>query len=61
MYIQIQQDLDHGLNNGNAGPRVMLFKHDYTSSNVLQPINTASDVIDGTMIEIVLTGQYSSS
>lgn len=33
----------------------MLFRHDYNSPNVLQLVNAASEVIDETLIEIVLT------
>lgn len=35
--------------------RLLLFRHDYKSSNILQLVNSASDVIDETLIEIVLT------
>lgn len=35
--------------------RLLLFRHDYNSPNVLQLVNAASEVIDETLIEIVLT------
>lgn len=35
--------------------RLLLFRHDYKSSNILQLVNSAADVIDETLIEIVLT------
>lgn len=35
--------------------RLLLFRHDYKSSNILQLVNSASDVVDETLIEIVLT------
>ncbi|XP_037046923.1 serine/threonine-protein kinase D3 isoform X2 [Bradysia coprophila] len=35
--------------------RLLLFRHDYTSSNVLQLVNAASEITDETLIEIVLT------
>lgn len=35
--------------------RLLLFRHDYKSPNILQLVNSASDVIDETLIEIVLT------
>ncbi len=35
--------------------RLLLFRHDYTSSNVLQLVNAASEIADETLIEIVLT------
>ena len=33
----------------------MLFRHDYNSPNVLHIINSAADVVDETLVEIVLT------
>ncbi|KAL5283373.1 PRKD1 family protein [Megaselia abdita] len=44
-------------NNGlsHLPERILLFRHNYTSPNVLQMINSASEVIDETLIEIVLT------
>ncbi|CAH2238134.1 jg22062 [Pararge aegeria aegeria] len=44
---------DNGLN--RLSDRILLFRHDYCSSNVLQLINSASDVTDETLVEIVLT------
>ncbi|XP_028899933.2 serine/threonine-protein kinase D3 [Zeugodacus cucurbitae] len=35
--------------------RVLLFRHDYNSPNVLHIINSASEVVDETLVEIVLT------
>lgn len=35
--------------------RLLLFRHDYNSPNVLQLVNSASEVVDETLIEIVLT------
>lgn len=35
--------------------RLLLFRHDYKSPNILQIVNSASDVIDETLIELVLT------
>lgn len=35
--------------------RLLLFRHDYNSPNVLQLVSAASEVIDETLIEIVLT------
>lgn len=37
--------------------RILLFRHAYNSSNILQLVNSASDVTDETLIEIVLTGK----
>ncbi|KAI5634576.1 phorbol esters/diacylglycerol binding domain (C1 domain) domain-containing protein [Phthorimaea operculella] len=44
---------DNGLN--RLSDRILLFRHDYCSPNVLQLINAASDVTDETLVEIVLT------
>ncbi|KAJ0173412.1 hypothetical protein K1T71_010561 [Dendrolimus kikuchii] len=44
---------DNGLN--RLADRILLFKHDYCSPNVLQLINSATDVTDETLVEIVLT------
>ncbi|KAF2893732.1 hypothetical protein ILUMI_12426 [Ignelater luminosus] len=46
---------DHGIN--KLGDRLLLFRHEYNSSNILQVINSASDVIDETIIEIILSGK----
>lgn len=35
--------------------RLLLFRHDYSSPNVLQMVNNAAEVLDETIIEIVLT------
>ncbi|XP_073816021.1 serine/threonine-protein kinase D3 isoform X2 [Musca autumnalis] len=34
--------------------RILLFRHDYNSPNVLHIINSATDVVDETLVEIVL-------
>lgn len=46
---------DHGIN--MLGDRILLFRHEYNSSNILQVINSASEITDETLIEIVLTGK----
>ncbi|KAG5881753.1 hypothetical protein JTB14_029081 [Gonioctena quinquepunctata] len=46
---------DHGVN--KLEDRILLFRHVYNSNNILQLINSASDVSDETLIEIVLTGK----
>ncbi|GBP59033.1 hypothetical protein EVAR_15036_1 [Eumeta japonica] len=43
---------DNGVN--RLSERIMLFRHDYCSPNVLQLLNCATDVVDETLIEIVL-------
>ena len=45
---------DHGLN--RLTERLILFRHDYNSQNMLLPINAASDVTDGALIEIIVSG-----
>ncbi|XP_025266146.1 serine/threonine-protein kinase D3 isoform X4 [Camponotus floridanus] len=49
---------EHGLN--HLFERLILFKHDYNSTNVLQLITNATEVVDETLIEIVLTAQVPS-
>ncbi|XP_064489728.1 serine/threonine-protein kinase D3-like isoform X2 [Ornithodoros turicata] len=44
---------EHGLN--RLSERLILFRHDYNSENVLLPINAASDVAEGTLVEIVVS------
>lgn len=47
---------DHGIN--RLIERLLLFRHDYGVPNILQIINCASDVVDETLVEIVLTGTF---
>lgn len=35
--------------------RILLFIHDYSTPNVLHIINSAAEVVDETLVEIVLT------
>ncbi|XP_012273303.1 serine/threonine-protein kinase D3 [Orussus abietinus] len=49
---------DHGLSQLND--RLLLFKHDYNSTNILQLITNATEVIDETLVEIVLSAQVPS-
>lgn len=44
---------EHGLNRLNE--RLLLFRHDYNSQNILQLINAASEVTDDTLVEVVLS------
>ncbi|XP_046144954.1 serine/threonine-protein kinase D3 isoform X4 [Osmia bicornis bicornis] len=46
---------EHGLN--HLFERLLLFKHDYNSTNILQLITNATEVVDETLVEIVLTAQ----
>ncbi|XP_057376472.1 serine/threonine-protein kinase D1-like isoform X1 [Daphnia carinata] len=49
-----QRFLDHGIPRLNEC--VNLFRHDYTKPNILQLINSASEITDDTLVEIVLSG-----
>ncbi|XP_051167068.1 serine/threonine-protein kinase D1 [Leptopilina boulardi] len=46
---------DHGLS--QLFDRLLLFKHDYNSINILQLITNAMEIVDETLVEIVLTAQ----
>ncbi|XP_008195845.2 serine/threonine-protein kinase D3 isoform X1 [Tribolium castaneum] len=50
---------DHGIN--RLEDRLLLFRHEYNSNNILQFINSASEIVDETLIEIVLTGKVVST
>lgn len=56
--MPVLQIPDNGLS--RLGERILLFRHDYCSPNVLQLINAASDVTDETLVEIVLTASRES-
>lgn len=44
---------DNGFN--HLADRLLLFRHDYNSNNVLQMINSPTEIVDETLVEIVLT------
>lgn len=44
---------DNGVN--HLADRLLLFRHDYNSNNILQMINSPSEIVDETLVEIVLT------
>uniref|UniRef100_A0A8D8W7N4 Serine/threonine-protein kinase D3 n=1 Tax=Cacopsylla melanoneura TaxID=428564 RepID=A0A8D8W7N4_9HEMI len=46
---------DHGLT--RLLDRLLLFRHDYNASNVLLIVNSVSDIVDETVLEIVLAAQ----
>ena len=48
------QFLDHGIPRLNEC--INLFRHDNTKPNILQLINAASEIVDDTLVEIVLSG-----
>lgn len=49
---------DHGLS--RLSDRLLLFRHDYSCSNVLQLVNSTVDIVDETLVEIVMTCELSS-
>ena len=46
---------DHGLS--QLFERLLLFKHDYNSTNILQLITNTTEVVDETLVEIVISGK----
>ncbi|XP_022240643.1 serine/threonine-protein kinase D1-like [Limulus polyphemus] len=44
---------DHGLN--RLSERLILFRHDYNSENMLLPISAATDITENTVVEIILS------
>ncbi|XP_017886672.1 serine/threonine-protein kinase D3 isoform X2 [Ceratina calcarata] len=46
---------EHGLN--HLFERLLLLKHDYNSTNILQLVTNATEVVDETLVEIVLSAQ----
>ncbi|PSN49780.1 Serine/threonine-protein kinase D1 [Blattella germanica] len=46
---------DHGLI--RLSERLLLFRHDYGSPNILQHVNSAAEIMDETLVEIVLSSQ----
>ncbi|XP_023248530.1 serine/threonine-protein kinase D1 isoform X2 [Copidosoma floridanum] len=46
---------DHGLS--QLFDRLLLFKHDYNSTNILQLITNTTEVIDETLVEIIVSAQ----
>ena len=46
---------DHSLTRLNE--RLLLFRHDYGSLNILQHVNSAAEIMDETLVEIVLSSQ----
>lgn len=48
---------DHGLS--QLFERLLLFKHDYNCINILQLITNTTEVIDETLVEIVISGESS--
>lgn len=50
---------EHSLSKLNE--RLILFRHDYDSPNILQIINAASEVTQDTLVEIVMSGKCCKS
>lgn len=55
-FVNRKLNPDHGV--PSLYERLMLFKHDYSSPNILRFINAASDIADGTLIEVVVSSNY---
>ncbi|KAK7573368.1 hypothetical protein V9T40_010559 [Parthenolecanium corni] len=49
---------EHGVN--RLHDRLLLFRHDYSSPNILHHISSASEIEDEVLVEIVLSGQTKS-
>lgn len=54
-HFVLPQFPEHGLNKLNE--RLLLFRHDYESTNILQMINAASEVAQDALVEIVMSGE----
>lgn len=37
--------------------KILLFKHDTTTNNILQLVKSASDIQEGDLVEVVLSGK----
>lgn len=51
MYLQFPECGFYGMYD-----KILLFRHDPTSENILQLVKTASDIQEGDLIEVVLSG-----
>lgn len=36
--------------------KILLFRHDHTSENILQLVKSAADIQEGDLVEVVLSG-----
>lgn len=41
--------------------KILLFRHDPASENILQLVKIASDIQEGDLIEVVLSGKFQTS
>ena len=46
---------EHGMS--GLVDRLILFRHDYSSTNILQLVSSASDIYDGCIVEVVISSQ----
>lgn len=46
---------EHGIS--KLSDRLLLFRHDYSSPNILHYISSASEIEDEVLVEIVLSGE----
>lgn len=51
----LSQFPDNGIN--KLDQRLLFFRHDYNYENILLPISSVSDVVENSLIEIVLSGK----
>lgn len=40
--------------------KILLFRHDLNSDNILQRITSAEEIHEGDLVEVVLSGRYHS-
>lgn len=38
--------------------KILLFKHDTSSNNILQLVKASTDIQEGDLVEVVLSGEY---
>lgn len=41
--------------------KILLFRHDLNSDNILQRITSAEEIHEGDLVEVVLSGRYNSN
>ncbi len=56
VYFLLFQFPEHGFY--GLQDRILLFKHDANDGNILKLIAAATDVAEGTLVEVVLSGMY---
>lgn len=56
MYLNAFQCPEHGLS--RLAERILLFRHNYSCVQILEPVNNTIDITNKSIIEIVLSGNY---